>query len=201
MDYYVRHLFKGVRVFPDDPFYKSTGLVGKKEIVSLGCGCLDHNISEFSASIFFQYNTVTSLMCADKERQLLNPSQKVNYIKDITKEQAENLAQEAMKNLRKGQQLIYYEQCSDGNVPDYAPFEFCGFELDHTYEGGSPHLDIGYPFNNDPDVTEKLNQYGLFKTFEDILYYKKKVDEDDTKENGGEPTDDCIIHGVWRYTI
>lgn len=186
----MRHLFEGERIFPNDPTYKSTGLVGKSEIVSLGCRCIKiKNCYDGydDGTIFYQFEDGTLASGGITRFSQKNGLYIDNSV--ITKEQAVTITQKAMKTLRKNEQLIFYEECNDGNVADRSPFVFCGFELEHTYEGGSPLLDIDYPFNLDKAVTDKLNDYGLFGKFEDILWYKNKVDEADTVENNGDRTD------------
>lgn len=212
---YIREMFVGKRLFPDEKFEKDTGIIGKTEIVSAGGQCVDYqyyNTRTKKGYDTLSYDRNVFTQCKYDDGSLVeNFFQKTKvcwsltkfcYVyktKIITKEEATKLALKAKSRLKNYEQLIFCEEYTGLDLPDYAPFEYCGFDLIHDYEGGSALYDIGYQFNGDSDVTEKLNKYGLFDTKEDIIYYKKKVSDDDTEHNCGEYVDFGRIFAVWRY--
>ena len=180
----IKDLFVGIRFFPNKKFEENTRIVGKKEIVTLGHCCKFK--SDFR-EIFYQLD----------DESLLDVSS-LNY-EYISKDKAIMLCENAKSTLGSDEQLICAQFCDSNEIPDYLGFEFCGYDIHHDYEGGSALYDIGYPFNKNKDVLDKLNEYGLFATYEYALYFKSKVDADDTIFNDGEPTDDSRIFGLWRY--
>lgn len=171
------------RFFPDKHFEKTTGIVGKSEVVTLGKHCVGDYCE------LFQY------VETDYYKKLLRfndfSQDGVRVAENITTYEAIGIIEAEKKNLKYGKQLLYFEVYGGKQLELLTGFEFCGYELMDRLCAVSVITDSKHLISKQMD---KLNEYGLFGTVEDALAAQKQIRDD----NPCEAAADSIIYGVWR---
>ena len=180
-------LYKGKRYYPDKKFEESTGIIGRKEIVTLGYPCL---IDEEEIFYFIEYNYNSELF-----KELYRPTGKyinrARQVEILTEVEAINLYESEKKKLKHGEQLIFGELYDGIKLEGITDAEFCGFELMNDGCALSAHFGFG-----DVLSSYKLNKYGLFDTYDEALVAQKQL----TEANLDSDLNNCLIYRVWRFT-
>ncbi len=180
-------LFLARRFFPDKQFEMVTGIVGKNEVVTLGRSCVLENFQIFQ---LIKTDYFESLMCFTEDS-----IEGLRSGKSITEEDALVIAEAKKQRLTCGRQLLYFErhdgQSEARRLEGLQGFEFCGFDITDRLCAISYITDKKAMIRKQID---RLNEYGLFDTFEEASAARKQMRDDNPYEH----MKSAAVNAVWR---
>lgn len=180
-------LFLARRFFPDKQFETVTGIVGKNEVVTLGRNCVLDNFQIFQ---LIKTDYFESLMCFQEDVASL-----IRSAESITEEEALMITEAKKQQLTCGRQLLYFErydgQSEARRLEGLQGFEFCGFDIT---DGLCAISFVTDKKNMISKQIHRLNEYGLFDTFEEASAARKQMRDDNPYEN----MQDATVNAVWR---
>lgn len=178
-------MYKIDRLFPNKNIQAFTGIVGRKEYVSMG---MMFGKGARAQDVYMRYFGEPDIIL----KPIFIPRFSDYELEEITQDGLEKHIANFKDNLTADEQLIYYEKYIGEKFIGRDDFQFCGFDLMDDGLGCSAIMDCG---DLNAGFVERLNQYGLLDCAEDAAFAQKQLLEDYPDEVHA----DTRIYGVWRY--